>query len=166
MATIQILQSSDTQLSNGKYYAIGTIEDLGQIVYAPYFRMDRIAPLPADADSKTYKLNDQCQWEDYSVQAQAAKAKAAQDAADKATADAQEARAEADSAKQTAMQLLMAQASALPDKGGETTKAGTESTAETGADTSNESTSSTPNTDTSSTTTPDAPTDSAENKEA
>lgn len=110
MATIQILQSSDTQLSNGKYYAIGTIEDVGQIIYAPFYRLDRIAPLPADADTVPYKLGVSGEWENYSVQAQAALT----DAAEKQAADAQ-AQAKAAQAKYLQLMLASAKASATDD---------------------------------------------------
>ncbi|WDF81802.1 hypothetical protein PQ472_07670 [Lacticaseibacillus pabuli] len=142
-------------LKNGLYIAEGTEDDQGQTLSNPVFWQDEVAAKPADFDTVPYQITLNRTWQQYTVEAQSQRAAQAEADAKQAQADAKQAQADADAAKQTAMQLLMAQAQSLPDKG-----------AETGADTSNESTSSTPNTDTSSTTTPDTPTDSAENKEA
>ncbi len=119
MTTKKYLQTSDTLLTNGKYYVIGEVEDVGQRIYAPYYWLEDLPALPDDADSKPYRLDAWQHWQDWSVDAQAERAQAAENEAQKKIASAQEAQAQAEadakSAKQQALQTMLAAATTMPD---------------------------------------------------
>lgn len=76
----EYFMTSDTLLENEQYYIKGSMEDVGQKLYAPLFWLDTLPALPEDADQKVYKLDPYRKWQDATIDAQAERAKEAETA--------------------------------------------------------------------------------------
>lgn len=68
MTQIELIQVFDTP-HDGQYFVKAIVEDVGQPIYPPLYRLDRIPAIPADADKKIYRYTPNAGWQDWSIQA-------------------------------------------------------------------------------------------------